>query len=146
MQISLCPECGSGKVEGKTLTIDGSDPPAKCLSCGWEGTRGQLFGVSIAPRLVGGSAANAVVEALAEELARAVFAFTSRAIGTAIFAVKLFPAKELVESEKCQYLAKRLINAGARAGARAACIAVIEEMGMIDKEFEEAAIGGGDGS
>lgn len=146
MQISLCPKCGSGKIEGKTLTIDGSDPPARCRSCGWEGTRGQLFGVSIAPRLTGGSAANAVVEALAVELARAVFVFATKAIGKAILAVKLFPAKELAEDERCQYLAKRLINAGAQAGASAACIAVIEEMGLIDKEFEEAALGGKDGS
>lgn len=116
MKLSLCPQCGSGKIN-TTNIITGE---VACNSCDWTGKESELIS-----RLVDEKAIRDITETVARDYAHALAQLAAQGIGQAMIAAGLITTKEPV-------LLGRLI----KAAVGGALNGTMEEIKSIQKEIQ----------
>ena len=130
---TLCPKCGSGKVEMGDLV--GDDMQAKCTACGWTGPHRELMGAVADEAKVAAASAEifgtpdmalGIAQEVSKDFMNAIARDAGRALGLAMVATGVI-GKEDPKS------LGRLI--------RAACLgahkATLEEIEKIQKEIQD---------
>lgn len=133
--LSVCPECGSGKIKYSSEVIS-ADVAVACLACGWEGAHGDLM-------------AMAADEAKVMEKSTEIFGTPDLALGIAQEVSKAYLI--LISKMVAQPLGLAMIQAGVigkeqpkeltrliRSACLAAHKATLEEIETMQKEIRDA--------
>lgn len=128
MNIQVCPECGSGKVDTGS-SILGNDAYAGCQSCGWSGTVGDLLTPmrqedDSPGNLITPDQALCIAQSVAEDYMRRLAANAAKPVGLAMVESGIVGLKDR------ERLA-RLI----RAAMQGAHKATLDEVEVIQKEL-----------
>jgi hypothetical protein len=129
VEVRVCPECGSAKIEDFHLQIEHAQKRVQCLQCGWRGKEDDLLTVSASQQ--GGitmDAAMVISEKVAEDFLRFLAKDAGQEIGLAMVNAGLVGLKD---SKKLA----RLI--------RAACLGAhkgtLDEISQIQEELRSGS-------